>query len=90
MRSTFTAVLVATLALGTLTLSACATEDYATDLTKPNFGRRQLISGETVDARVLTNGLYSARPYALTPYAATCVTTSFGCLQRNQWSSFDP
>ena len=92
MRSIFTAGLVATLMLGTVTLSACATKDYTADLSKPNFGRRELISGESVDARVLTNGLYSATPHVLTPYAASCVTRSVGCLQRTQssWSSFDP
>ncbi len=92
MRSFFIAALVPTLIIGSLTLSACATEDYAADLSKPNFGKRELISDETVDARLLTNGLYAAKPYALTPYAASCVTASFGCLQRTQssWSSFDP
>jgi hypothetical protein len=92
MRSIFIAAAFVPTLFGILALSGCATEDYAADLSKPNFGRLQLISGDTVDARVLTNGAYSASPHAITPYASSCVTTSVGCLQRTQssWTSFDP
>jgi len=81
-----------TLILGSLALSACATEDYAAELGQPNFGRRALISDENVDARLLSNGLYASKPYTLTPYASSCLTGNYGCSQRTQssWSSFDP
>ena len=79
------------------TLSACATEDMASELSQPNFGRRQLNSAENVDSRLLMNGLYALKPfgvspYAATPYAASCLTAEFRCSQQAQsaWSSFDP
>lgn len=89
---TLRAAFVPTLILGSLALSACATEDYAAELGQPNFGRRALISDENVDARLLSNGLYASKPYALTPYAPSCLTSNYSCSQRTQssWSSFDP
>ncbi len=79
------------------TLSACVTEDMASELSQPNFGRRQLNSDENVDSRLLMNGLYAPKPYGVSPYAATpyafpCLTAEFRCSQQAQpaWSSFDP
>ena len=79
------------------TLSACATEDLASELSQPNYGRRQLNSDENVDSRLLMNGLYAPKPfgvspYAVTPYAPACLTAEYRCSQqaRSAWSSFDP
>jgi hypothetical protein len=79
------------------TLSACVTEDMTSELSQPNFGRRQLNSDENVDSRLLMNGLYAPKPYGVSPYAATpysfpCSTAEFRCSQQAQsaWSSFDP
>jgi hypothetical protein len=79
------------------TLSACATEDMTSELSQPNFGRRQLNSDENVDSRLLMNGLYAPKPfgvspYAATPYAPSCLAAEYRCSQRAQsaWSSFDP
>lgn len=87
---------VGVLILG-LALSACATEDFASDLSKPNFGRLELNSDDNVDARLLQNGLYLPKPFAATPYAAapftpSCLTADYRCLRQAQssWSSFDP
>ncbi len=75
-----------------LALTACATEDYVSDLYKPNFGLRELNSDENVDSRLLMNGLYSSKPYTVSPYATSCVTAEYRCTQQAQasWSSFDP
>ena len=54
-----------------LALSACVTEEMASELSQPNFGRRQLNSNENVDSRLLMNGLYAPKPYGVSPYAAT-------------------
>jgi len=77
-------------------LTACAT-DYASELYKPNFGLPALNSDDNVDSRLLMNGLYAAKPfgvspYAANPYASPCLTAEYGCTQRTQsaWSSFDP
>jgi len=77
-------------------LSACAS-DYSSSLYEPNFGRRQLISGENVDERLLQNGLYAPKPfgvspYGVSPYASPCLTAEYRCAQQAQsaWSSFDP
>jgi hypothetical protein len=79
------------------TLSACATEDMSSQLSRPNYGRRQLNSDENVDSRLLMNGLYAPKPfgvspYAATPYAPSCSSAEYRCTQRAQsaWSSFDP
>jgi hypothetical protein len=80
-----------------LALSACATENLASDLYRPNFGLRALNPDENVDPRLLQNGLYLSKPFAPTPYAASpftpsCVSADYGCLRQAQssWSSFDP
>jgi hypothetical protein len=79
------------------TLTACATENLASELYKPNFGMRQLNSDENVDSRLLMNGLYAPKPfgvspYAVAPYAPACVSAESRCMQQAQsaWSSFDP
>jgi hypothetical protein len=79
------------------TLSACATEDMASELSKPNYGRLLLNPDENVDSRLLLNGLYAPKPFGVSPYAATpyappCLTAEYRCSQRVQsaWSSFDP
>jgi hypothetical protein len=79
------------------TLSACASEDMASALSQPNYGRRLLNSDENVDSRLLLNGLYAPKPfgvspYAATPYAPSCLTAEYRCSQQAQsaWSSFDP
>jgi hypothetical protein len=79
------------------TLSACATEDMASELSLPNYGRRLLNSDENVDSRLLMNGLYTPKPFGVSPYAATpyaplCLTAEYRCSQqaRSAWSSFDP
>lgn len=80
-----------------LTLSACATEDMTSQLSQPNYGRMQLNGDDNVDSRLLMNGLYLPKPlgvspYAATPYAPSCSTAGYRCLQQGQsaWSSFDP
>jgi hypothetical protein len=79
------------------TLSACATEDMTSELSNPNYGRRQLNSDDNVDSRLLMNGLYAPKPfgvspYAATPYAPSCLTAEYRCSQQAQsaWSSFEP
>jgi hypothetical protein len=79
------------------TLSACATEDMTSELSQPNFGMPRLNSEENVDSRLLMNGLYAPKsfgvsPYAVTPYAPSCLTAEYRCSQqaRSAWSSFDP
>ncbi len=79
------------------TLSACATDNLASELYKPNFGMPQLNSDENVDTRLLMNGLYAPKPfgvspYAVAPYAPACVSAEARCMQQAQsaWSSFDP
>ena len=79
------------------TLSGCATEDMTSELSQPNYGRRQLNSDENVDSRLLINGLYMPKPFGVSPYAATpyafsCVTAEYRCSQQAQaaWSSFEP
>jgi hypothetical protein len=79
------------------TLAGCATEDMTSELSRPNYGRRQLNSDENVDSRLLMNGLYAPKPfgvgpYAATPYSPSCVTAEYRCAQQAQsaWSSFDP
>jgi hypothetical protein len=79
------------------TLSGCVTEDMTSELSKPNYGRRQLNSDENVDSRLLMNGLYAPKPFgvspcAATPYAPSCVTAEYRCSQQGQaaWSSFEP
>ena len=79
------------------TLCACASEDLASELYKPNYGMRPLNSDENVDSRLLMNGLYAPKPfgvspYAVTPYAPACASAEFRCMQQAQsaWSSFDP
>ncbi len=80
-----------------LALSGCASGNLAAELYKPNFGMRPLNSDENVDSRLLMNGLYLPKPfgvspYAVAPYAPTCVSADAHCLQQAQsaWSSFDP
>ncbi len=87
---------IAVFAFG-LTLSACVTEDFASDLNKPNFGLRELNPENNVDARLLQNGLYLSKPYAISSYAAnpfapSCLSADYRCLRQAQssWSSFDP
>jgi hypothetical protein len=96
MNSISTIKLILALAIAS-TLSACATENLADDLYKPNFGVRSLNSDENVDSRLLMNGLYAPKPfgvsqYAAAPYAASCVTAEFRCSQHSlsTWSSQDP
>ena len=79
------------------TLSACATEDMASELSQPNYGLPRLNSEENVDSRLLMNGLYAPKPfgvsaYATTPYAPSCLAAEYRCSQqaRSAWSSFDP
>lgn len=79
------------------TLSACVTENLASQLYLPNYGMRPLNSEENVDSRLLMNGLYAPKPlgvspYAVAPYAPACVSAEFRCTQQAQsaWSSFDP
>ncbi|MGA2709941.1 MAG: hypothetical protein ACLQJ0_03500 [Steroidobacteraceae bacterium] len=79
------------------TLSACVSENLASELYKPNFGMRPLNSDENVDSRLLMNGLYAPKPfgvspYAVAPYAPACVSAESRCMQQAQsaWSSFDP
>lgn len=79
------------------TLCACAAENLASELYKPNYGMRPLNSDENVDARLLMNGLYAPKPfgvssYAVAPYAPACVSADSRCMQQAQsaWSSFDP
>jgi hypothetical protein len=79
------------------TLSGCATEDMTSELSQPNYGRRQLNGDDNVDSRLLMNGLYAPKPFGVSPYAATpyappCVTAEYRCLQQAQsaWSSFEP
>jgi hypothetical protein len=79
------------------TLSGCATEDMTSELSQPNYGRRQLNGDDNVDSRLLMNGLYAPKPfgvspYAATPYAPSCVTAEYRCSQQAQaaWSSFEP
>jgi hypothetical protein len=80
-----------------LTLAACATEGYVSELYKTNYGMRELNPDENVDPRLLMNGLYSPKPYGVGPYAANpyappCLTADYRCLRQAQssWSSFDP
>ena len=88
--------LISALIVG-LTLSACATGNLADDLYAPNFGMRALNSEDNVDSRLLMNGLYSPKPFGVSPYAAapyapSCLTAEFHCSQQSQsaWSSHDP
>jgi len=78
-------------------LTACATEDMSAELSEPNYGRVQLNSDDNVDSRLLMNGLYTPKPFGVSPYAAApyappCMTAEFRCAQQAQsaWSSFEP
>jgi len=78
-------------------LSACFSENLASELYKPNYGMRLLNNDENVDSRLLMNGLYVPKPfgvspYAVAPYAPACVSAESRCMQQAQsaWSSFDP
>jgi hypothetical protein len=80
-----------------LSLSACATGNLSGDLYETNYGVRALNSDDNVDSRLLMNGLYSPKPFGVSPYAAapfapSCLTAEFRCSQQSlsTWSSHDP
>jgi hypothetical protein len=88
---------VLTLCVSGWMLTACATEDFTSQMYQPNFGRMQLNDGINVDSRLLENGLYAPRytnqnPYASNPYAPACLTADYRCANQAQqsWSAFDP
>jgi hypothetical protein len=88
--------LISTL-IAVLTLSACATGNLSGDLYEYNYGMRALNPNDNVDSRLLMNGLYSPKPFGVSPYAAapfapSCLTAEFRCSQQSQstWSSYDP
>jgi hypothetical protein len=73
------------MAIGTLglALSACATENYTSEMYQPNFGRNALRGDVVVDPQELQNGMYAPRFST-----STCLTAGYRCGQ--QWSAFDP
>jgi hypothetical protein len=78
---------VLTLCIFGLVLSACATENYTSEMYQQNFGLLQLNDADNVDAKLLENGLYA--PRFSTP---SCMTADYRCARQAQetWSAFDP
>jgi hypothetical protein len=70
-----------------MVLSACATENYTSQMYQENFGRMQLNDDVNVDAKLLQNGLYAPRFST-----SSCLTADYRCARQQQetWSAFDP
>jgi hypothetical protein len=80
---------VLTVCIFGMVLSACATENYTSEMYQENFGRMQLNSGDPLDTQSLQNGLYAPRfstvnPSAANPYALACLTADYRCAHQQQ------